>query len=167
MTLLFLSKALGLFLAHLPPQRWLCTYRAFTDCGKHARISSAERGGKCCFSTVTGWISSSFQTNWCGWHGQRLTQKPTPLKAGWAGCTTAWAIWSHTGFAAFRKWYSTTGHPGPGIFGQNASEARAFHPTPLCLHRQWHKCTPDGNWGQNMPSWLTRQLASAKARGGN
>lgn len=73
MTLLFLSKASGLFLAHLPPQRWLCTYRAFTDCGKHARISSAERKGKCCFSTVTGWRSSSFQTNWCGRHGQRLT----------------------------------------------------------------------------------------------
>lgn len=92
--------------------------------------------------------------------GRDKSQKHTPLRTRWAGCTTAWAMWSHIGFAAFRNWYSTIEHPGPGTVGQTASEARAFHSTPLRLHSQWHKCNPDGNWGQNMPSWLTRLCQS-------
>lgn len=168
MTLLLLSNPSGRAscLSSIAEQKHSMCLQSLYQLRK-ADKNQLSREKKGCFFPVTGWRRFPFQTNWCGGHGQRQTPETTPLRTGWTGCTTAWASWGHTGFAAFRKWHSTIGHPGPGTFGQSASEARAFHPTPLCLHSQWHKCTPDRNWAQNMPSWLTCQPASAKAQGGN
>lgn len=165
MTLLFLSEPSGRA-SHLPStaeqNNFMCLQSLPTK--KSTQESVQPRGKKGYFFPVTGWRISSFQTIWCGGHRQRQTPESytSQDRLGWLH-TITWVIWSHTGFAAFRKWYSTIGHPGLGTFGQTASEARAFHPTPLCLHSQWHKCSPDGNWGQNMPSWLTRLPTSAKA----
>lgn len=63
----------GELLTYLPLQNKtiLCAYRALTKESRQESVQQRRKKG--CFFPVTGWRSSSFQTNWRGGHGQRQT----------------------------------------------------------------------------------------------
>lgn len=157
MTLLFLSEPSGRasHLSSTAEQNNFMCLQSLYWLRKADKNQFSREGKKAASSQLQAEEVPHFRQTGVEVMGRDKPQKPTPLRTGWAGCTTPWTIWSHTGFATFRKWYSTIRHPCLGTFGQTASKARAFHSTPLCLHSQWHKCIPDRNWGQNKPSWLT------------